>query len=543
MKRKGRKDRLFQLIQAIQQHAEFEHSVESFELLETHISYILLTGPFAYKFKKPVNLGFLDFSTLMPRKFYCEEEIRLNRRLAPEIYVGVVSITGTEKKPNIGGTDQIIEYAVKMVQFPKGSELDQVLNAGRLKAADIDNLAKQVVAFHENVNIATKSDRFGSTASIKKSVLDNFDLIRPIINDDDHQNRLNQLEVWTIHTLKQLEKVFNARKQYGYVRECHGDLHIGNIALLDDKPLIFDCIEFSQELRWIDVISEIAFLIMDLDVRGQPEFAQRFLNHYLQASGDYEGLTLLRFYRVYRALVRCKVACIRYKQTDPDQSARLHVIENYRRYLDFAYQYIQPINTPLIITHGLSASGKTTYSQKLLENLGAIRIRSDVERKREHGIEEHAKSGSDIGSGIYSAKSTAQTYERLAALAKIALNAGYPVIVDATFLYWEQRKKFRNIAYDRGLPFVILDFQAEEEQLRERIIERQHNDIDASEANLDVLYNQIDIQELLDTVEITHRIIIDISVEVNWPDVLNQIKQKITHNTSITTTEDEQYEL
>ena len=527
-------DRLYDLIQAIQDHAEFDHPVDKFELVETHISYVLLTGPYAYKFKKPLNLGFLDFSTLEQRRFYCEEELRLNRRLAPELYIDVIPVTGSERHPTLGGHDPAIEYAVKMVQFPNGAELNRVLDAGRLADSHIDELAMQLVAFHESAVTAPAADRFGSPDCIREQVLANFSQIRPVIQGDDkYSDRLNQLEAWTINTLEWFNPLFKERKYEGCVKECHGDLHLGNIALHNGKLVIFDCIDFSQELRWIDVMSEAAFLIMDLHARKQPALAQRFLNAYLQTGGDYGGLSLLRFYYIYRALVRCKVACIRLNQSDLTQSARDKEIDKYRGYLDLAYDYSLPVRIALIITHGLSGSGKTTWSQPLLENLGAIRIRSDVERKRLHNLKAGARTASSLGSGIYSGEDTAQTYGRLGTLAKLILNAGYPVIADATFLHASQRRMFRNIALEHEVPFVILDFQADEKELRERIEKRLHGEFDASEADLNVLDSQIIAREPLDLTEIHDRIVVDTSGQLDLPTILQQINEKISSNSNL----------
>ncbi|MBI4006175.1 MAG: AAA family ATPase [Gammaproteobacteria bacterium] len=502
-----------------------------FELIETHISYVLLTGPFAYKFKKPLNLGFLDFSTLERRKFYCEEELRLNRRLAPGLYIDVIPITGTEMNPVLGGHHPVIEYAVKMIQFPKGSELNRVLENGCLTAAHVDQLAVQVAAFHQGAAVDPTANIFGLPDCIRQQVLANFSQIRPFIQgDDEYHNRLEQLESWTLNALEWFAQFFRERKQLGYIKECHGDLHLGNIALFDGKLVIFDCIDFSGELRWIDVMSETAFLVMDLDARKQPESAQRFLNAYLQITGDYQGLSILRFYRVYRALVRSKVACIRIKQPGLTESDRLKGIDKYHRYLDLAYDYIQPAVTPLVITHGLSGSGKTTVSQPLLEKLGAIRVRSDVERKRLHGMQAGARSASELGRGIYSGKSSAQTYGRLVDLAKLILDAGYPVIIDAAFLQGAERRRFRDVAYELEVPFIILDFRTEEKLLRKRIEKRRKNGIDASEADLEVLGSQIATRESLDMTEIHDRIIVDTSNGSDPSIILKQIHEKISRN-------------
>ncbi|HKK15761.1 MAG TPA: AAA family ATPase [Gammaproteobacteria bacterium] len=494
-------DRLNRLICSIRDHAVFDHPVEKFELVETHISFVLLTGLFAYKFKKPVNPGFLDFSTLEKRKFYCEEEVRLNRRYAPAIYLDVVAVTGTEDRPVLNGGGEAIEYAVKMVQFPGGAELDSVLEKGRLTSTHLDNLARQIAKFHETAAVATRESPFGLPGIIRQSTLENFTAIRSHLQDNAFKTQLDQLEDWTALMLDQLSPRFFSRQRSGYVRECHGDLHLGNIALYRDQPVLFDCIEFSEEFRWIDVINEIAFLVMDLEARGQYAMAWRFLNTYLEAGADYEGLQLLRFYCIYRALVRCKIACIRLAQQDLAPLERQKQNKKSRHYLELAGQYTKPPGKALLITHGLSGSGKSTWTQPLLETIGAIRVRSDVERKRLHGLASEARTSSGLEAGIYSRGNTGKTYERLFNLAKVILDAGYPAIVDATFLNRGDRSKFQQLAERLDVPFIILDFQVSEDVLRRRIQERQKTGHDVSEAGLDVLEYQISQRDRLDETE------------------------------------------
>lgn len=524
--REPHRNRLYELVQALRKQACFKHPATAFEIIETHISYVLLTGPYAYKFKKPLNLGFLDFSTLESRKFYCEEELRLNKRLAPDLYVDVVPVTGSEDSPVLGGDPPAIEYAVRMVQFPKDAELDHLTRTGHLTPSHIDQLAEQLSAFHGAAAVAPAASRFGSSETIRQVVLANFSQIRPSIDDDVYTRRLDQLEQWTLNALQQTARWFRERKQGKSIRECHGDLHLGNIACFNDRLAIFDCIEFSEELRWIDVMSEVAFLLMDLDAREQPLLAQRFLNAYLEITGDYEGLQVLRFYRVYRALVRCKVACIRLRQAGLAPPEQERETANYRHYIDLACRYIQPAVPALFITHGPSGSGKTSVSQPLLENLGAIRIRSDVERKRLHGLDAGARTASGVVAGIYSENNTLRTYERLAALARVILTAGYPVIVDATFLQAALRRKFRALAAECKRPFVILDFQAQEAALRARIEKRARQMADASEADSRVLDLQIASREPLDAEEVSRRVIIDTTRAFDVQDILRQVNLK-----------------
>lgn len=503
-------DRLFNLIRSIREHAHFDHLVTGFDLIETHISYILLTGSYAYKFKKPVNLGFLDFSSLEKRKFYCEEEIRLNRRLAPGIYRELITITGDQRDPQIGGPGTVLEYAVKMVQFSAADELERVLLDGRLERRHIDLLATSIAAFHQQIACVDAETRYGSPEIIRHYTMENFAKIRPAVkNEGGYSERLNKLEQWTVAELERLDGVFRERRRLGFVRECHGDLHVGNIALHEGRPLIFDCIEFNPELHWIDTISEIAFLVMDLDAREHGALGWRLFNRYMELTGDYSGLVLLRFYLVYRALVRCKIACIRLDQPDLTRQGGVLELQHEHRYLDLADSYTHPPGALLIITHGLSGSGKTTITQTLLEKLGAVRLRSDIERRRLFGTPPSTGAGQKPDQGRYSEAGIRRIYRHLADLTESALGAGFPVIVDATFLHSYQRDMFRHLAVRLGYRFIILDCRAPEAQLRERILERQQHNQDASEADLGVLEQQIPSRDLLSGAELEHTYIVD----------------------------------
>lgn len=520
-------DSLYQLILAIKARTGFGHPVGDMEIVETHISYVLLTGSYAYKFKKPLNLGFLDFSTLEKRKFYCEEELRLNRRLAPELYLSVVAVTGDKQQPQLNGKGAIIEYAVKMVQFPRNEELDILLYKNRLEPSHMDMLARRLYQFHRSIAVASTGQKFGDPEILYQDAMDNFKTIRKITAADRQDNRiLKKISGWTENEYQRLHNIFLGRKRNGFIRECHGDLHLGNIALHNGEPLIFDCIEFSESLRWIDVMSELAFLVMDLDEKKQRVLSQRFLNAYLEHSGDYAGLSVFRFYQVYRAMVRCKISCIRLGQGDLNDEEREKEIENYRHYLRLAETYIQQVKVAFVVTYGPSGSGKTTYTQDLLEQLPAIRIRSDIERKRLHDMDAETHAHSAPGEGIYSATSSGLTYKRLAELSRIIIAAEHSVIVDATFLAQAQRKMFYTLPEISKIPFYILEFKTSEAELRRRIAKRQASGMDVSEADEAVLGYQLAHQEPLDETEVQYRIVID--TEQALPDlaaVYNQIKK------------------
>ena len=462
-------------------------------VIETHISYVLLGGEFAYKIKKAVDLDFLDFSTLEARRFYCDEELRLNRRLAPSLYLDVVPITGSLEAPVLGGPGVPIEYAVKMRQFDQESLLSRVLASGALTAAHADAIALEVAAFHGRAARAAPGAPFGRPAGVMRPVRENFvqmlaalDANRPPL-PDAHREELERLLAWTEAEAARLAPVFERRNDQGFVRECHGDLHLGNIALVDGRVTLFDCIEFSPAMRWIDVMSDVGFLVMDLKDHGRPGLAARLLSGYLETTGDYDGLAVLRFYVVYRALVRAKIAALRLAQTPGD--ARL--IDEYQTYVALATAETAPAHRGVFITHGVTGSGKTTRAQEIVESASAVRIRSDVERKRLAGLDADARTGSSVQGGLYSPDASRRTYERLAVLARGIVEAGYAVVVDAAFLERWQRDLLRQTAAERHVPFAISDCSAPEAVLRARVRQRLEHGRDASEATIAVLEHQL----------------------------------------------------
>ncbi len=497
------------LVQKLLRDETERHGADAVQLLETHISWILLTGNYAYKLKKPLDLGFLDYSTLERRRHFCEEEIRLNRRTAPQLYLEAIPINGTVDTPCFGGAGPILEYAVKMRRFPAGQLLDELLHANRLPPALIDTLAATVANFHAAAaRVATDSAQ-GTPEAAYLPVRENFEQILPRLSDADLIARVRQLAAWAAAGLERLTPLLEQRRADGHIRECHGDLHLGNIVLLDGEPLPFDGIEFNDNLRWIDVISDTAFLMMDLQARGRSDYAWRFLDAYLQHTGDYAALPLLPWYLSYRAMVRAKVAAIRAAQASGDATLRRHSEEEVAAYLRLAASCAEPRRPALLITRGLSGSGKTRHSQVLLERLGLIRLRSDVERKRLFGLAPTESSGSAVGGGIYTADAGARTYAHLAATAEGVIQAGLPVLIDATFLHRAQRDMFRTLAQDLDLPFLIVEFSASNDELRRRIQHRSTQGRDASEAGLSVLEQQLATQEPLGEDEHAYCVCVD----------------------------------
>lgn len=498
------------LIAALRDPARYAHPVVRIDVLETHISWVILTGQYAYKIKKPVNLGFLDFSTLEARRSCCEEELRLNRRLTPSLYIAVVKITGSAGSPHVGSGDADIagdatalEYAVKMREFAQSTLAGSLLAQGVLTGTHFDTLAARIAAFHAGTGIAARGCPYGTPEMVITSARDNFAALDDLLPDPADQARIAPLRDWTEHEYHTRQTLFSERQVEGYIRECHGDLHLGNIVMLEGTLTPFDGIEFNPALRWIDVMSEVAFLVMDLMDRGRADFATGFLNAYLEAGGDYAGLDVLRFYLVYRALVRAKVHALRAAQDGIAAAGRARLINASRHYIELAQRCTSGThnthNAPgaIILMHGVSGSGKSVIAQALAAHTGAIRLRSDVERKRLNGFAPLARSGSTPGCGIYAGDLTLATYNRLLDLARRIAHAGYTVIVDATFLKFWQRDLFRRQAQNRGVPFAIVDVTAPEAMLRTRIAARLDAGADASEADQAVLTHQIAQREAL----------------------------------------------
>lgn len=487
------------LIEALKRPECYPHPVDRIELIETHLSWVLLTGDFAYKVKKPLDLGFADFGTLERRRHFCEEELRLNRRHAPAIYLEVVAIRDTPAGPVLHGNGAVTEHAVKMRQFPQEALASRQLEAGTLSHDDVRSLAKRVATFHAAAAVAEAPTPYGEPDTVLRAALENVDQMIGMGLPHEHQPKLHELRLWSQRHFAGLREAALARKVGGFVRECHGDLHLDNVVLLGGELTPFDGIEFNDALRWIDIASDVAFAVMDLATRGRPDLAWEFLDAYLEQTGDYAGLEMLRFYMVYRALVRAKVAMLR----DPAESRALV------HYLDLVQACARPGTAAVFIMHGLSGSGKTTVAGALARAIGAICIRSDVERKRLAGRLPLERTRSSVGAGLYAEDSTRATYEKLRSLAAQIVRNGFPVIVDAAFLRRWQRELLRRAAEEARVPFTIVSLKTDIRIQRERMGARLRGGSDASEANNAVLDHQLADQEPLSASELLGTLTID----------------------------------
>jgi len=499
------------LIAALQNPAVFPHPVTEFKVIETHISWVLLTGEFAYKIKKPVDFGFLNFTTLKARKHFCEEELRLNQRLAADLYLELLPITGSENAPALGGKGQAIEYAIKMRQFPQDSLLSAVQARGELKPSHIDDLARQIADFHRQTPPVAANHRLVSVEAICAPMRQNVVQIEPLLTEQADKQQLAALSGWLEASITRLAPILEKRGANGKIRECHGDLHLGNAILRENGQVaLFDCIEFNEEFRLIDQALDAGFLAMDLETCGLHALAHRFTNAWLEQTGDWQALELLPLYKAHRALVRAKVGLFRLGQ-EQDEAQRRAILAGYRSYIALAESY-SAIPAPfLVILHGLSGSGKSHLARQLADESSAICLRSDVERKRLFA---------DY-SARYTEQAHQQTYARLHQLAEAALHAGTSVIIDGAYLKRSEREAARQIAERHGVPWLIVACEAPIELIEQRIAARQQAGVDPSEADLSVVLSQQGFIEPLEADEIALRLDAQ-QTDTHWLEVLRK---------------------
>ncbi len=453
-------------------------------LEETHISWVVLAGDYAYKIKKPVRLPFLDYSNVDARKHFCEEEVRLNRRLAPELYLGVSTIVATGDGLAMDREGATVDYAVRMRRFPSAHRLDRRLAARSLDGPDIDRCAIRIADMHR---AAPRAD----PGKVRDAAGDALDPVTACLDAlGDRSPAVRDARRWLKDREPALAATFASRRQGGWIRECHGDLHLANLADLGGSIVPFDAIEFDPALRWTDIQADAAFLLMDLQSRQRRDLGWRFYDGWLARTGDYEGVGTLRFYLIYRHLVRAKVDRIRLSQALTDPTERRRIENRLAIHLGAIRDLVRPGRPALILTHGLSASGKSTVARALAADMPMVRLPADLIRKRMAGLDPFDEAARPPD-GLYAREFTDQVYGELKRLAGFVMDAGWNVIVDATFLTAERRRPLLELATERDLPVLCLHCRAPAAELRRRIVARCRAGTDPSDADLAVLEDQM----------------------------------------------------
>lgn len=475
---------------------------QTVRLVETHVSWVFLTGPFAYKVKKPLRLDFLDYSTAARREHFCHEELRLNQRHAPGLYVDVVGIGGSAQAPRVATADgAFFEHALRMKQFDPSQELAHRLQRDDVTREEIAELTTELAHMHATAQRAAVEATYGRPETVHRFTRDNFDEIArvlvtgagvPAVDDDERSMSasralLEDLRPQLEAGFARLRETLERRRLAGFVRECHGDLHCGNVVRWDGRLVAFDGLEFDPALRYIDVASDVAFLTMDLGVNGRPDLRHALLDAWTATSGDYAAVELLPYFEPYRALVRAKVASLRGSQSGEARTESRRAVE---RYLAWAHGHARPGRPMMLVMAGLSGSGKTWLARRLARACNALHLRSDVERKRLAGLGALEDSRSPPDGGLYTREFGERTYERLRECAGCCLRGGLHVIVDAANLRRHERAAFAQLARDTGAEFKLIHCDAPLDTLRLRVAARRSEDSDASEATVELLDRQ-----------------------------------------------------
>ncbi|ACB49523.1 unknown [Crocosphaera subtropica ATCC 51142] len=503
------------LIKQLQNPNSYPHTVQdSIKVLQTHASAIFLTGNYAYKIKKPVDFGFLDYSTLEKRQHFLNQELVMNQAIAPDIYLEVLPITIKNDQVKIGEEGKIIDYVLKMNQFPQDCLFINLFQAGKLEKKHLENLGKVVAEFHKNTQTNDYIRRFGNIEMIKKSIDENYERTEKYIGIVQTEKQYQETKEFTNHYFELKQNYFKQRQQADKIRECHGDLHLKNVCLWNGKIELFDRIEFNEEFRYVDVMFDIAFTIMDLDARNRTDFSNIFLNTYLEYTGDWQGLQVLPLYLSRQAYVRAKVNSMLLDDSNISEKEHQKAQEDAKNYYHLAWKYTQQHQGKIIMMSGLSGSGKTTMAKYLAQDINAILIRSDAVRKHRGNIPLDETGDNEL----YSAAMNQETYKTLIQLGEMMAKEGFNVILDAKFDRHQWRETVIEIAKKYNISLTILYCYAPLKILSDRLSKRQG---DISDATPNLLKQQQNNAQDFNEKEMSYVKIIDTTN--NWKEQIKDL--------------------
>jgi aminoglycoside phosphotransferase family enzyme/predicted kinase len=474
------------LIEELSQPAAYPYAVEQVEVHQTHISAVFLAGEYAYKIKKPVNPGFLDFTTLEKRRHYCEEEVRLNRRLAPEIYCGVVPVVRMGESVQFEGASEAIEWAVKMRRLPEAATLQERLRHDEVDAALVESLARRIASFHKDAEASERIAAYGRFEAVHRLLLDIFDQSVPHVGTTVSRTVYDRSRRLVEENLNQLRPRIEERAARGVMRDCHGDLHLDHVYFFPGRKypgdlVIIDCIEFNERFRFIDPVADMAFPAMDFAFFGRRDLSRVFAEAYFRSSADHEGRALLPLYTAYRATVRGSVEGLLVAETEVPQAERSAALQKARAHWLLALAELEiPAQRPcLVLVAGLPGSGKSRLAQEIARHAGFCVIRSDVVRKEIAGLAPEEPTPSERRAALYAPEWTERTYAECARRAGELLFEGRRVLVDATFRQERQRQTFLTTATRWGVPSGLLICQAQPDTVRRRLAARHGDASDA----------------------------------------------------------------
>ncbi|MES0349538.1 MAG: AAA family ATPase [Desulfobacteria bacterium] len=461
------------IFRAMETPAFYPHPVLSIEQRETHISKVFLTGSYVYKIKKPVNLEFLDFTTLKKRLHFCHQEVILNRRLTHNVYLDVVPITFEDGQYYLAGPGAPVEYAVKMRQLPEDRSMVRLLRRGKIDKEALEELSRILARFYSQAPTGGNINTFGSWETVWTNCEENFRQTEMFIERILDERMFQIVRAATRSFLRRWQDLFEHRLERKKIRDCHGDLRTGHIYFADEIQIL-DCIEFNERFRYGDIASDLAFLAMDLDYEGHPKIAQDLLEAYVQYTKDQDVFVLLDFYKCYRAFVRVKVDCFRLQKGNLGKQETSSLLRQTRKYMDLAYRYAVQFTRPTLwVVCGMPASGKSTIAKKLAETLDVKVLRSDVIRKGLFRLQPDEKIDVPFEKGIYSKGASSLTYGRLLLLAQDEIEKGYSAILDATYNSRHHRSEVLRLAKDMDTNLMFVECTCPEAILKERLMSRE----------------------------------------------------------------------
>lgn len=497
------------LIEELTTQSAYPEDTRSIEVVQTRISYVFMTGDHVYKIKKPVDLGYLDYTSLDDRLYYCEREVELNRRLCPDIYLGVVPITRLGNRLLVEGHEgQTVEFAVKMRRLPREMMLNALIARDEATPEMMVDVADKLADFHAQAATNSTISAFGGVGTVLGNVHENFEQTKAYTGVTLSQEKYDRISRFTLHFIREHGHLFRERVNMGKIRDCHGDLHAEHICFTDGI-CIYDCIEFNDRFRYGDVVSEVAFLAMDLEHFGRADLSRSFILAYGRASSDPHLNSLLKFYKCYRAYVRGKVESMKLSDPDIGVEERRLAVKEAQAYFDLADFYTNRMPV-LLITAGLIASGKSTIASLLARRYGLYLLRSDVVRKKLAGISPRERRFEQYDKGIYSPGFTRMTYDHMVEEAGNLLEEGHSVIIDASFMEAVVRERAVQVADSVGAGFRVLECRADYAVLLERLARRMERG-DISDGRPEILQYQKEVFEPVRGIPEAMHVVLDTS--------------------------------
>ena len=488
----------------------YPYPVQHVELKQTHISSVLLAGDFVYKLKKPLDLGFLNFTTLDLRKRYCEQEVRLNQRLCADTYLGVVPVSEQGGRVQVEVDRNVIDYAVKMRRLPDEGMMTPLLERNAVTPQMIELIARRMAEFHLSSERSDEIDGYGGLETALANWHENFAQTEPYIGRTVHRRQFDEIRAFIEEVAEEDAELFAQRVAEGRTRDCHGDLRADAVCFVGDGVCIFDCIEFNERFRYSDVASDIAFLAMDLEDRGRQDLSDVLMGRYLASTLDSTLPLVLPFYKCYRAYVRGKVDGFQLDQPEVSDEQKSRATESARRSFELAHKYAtQPRPRALIITVGVTGSGKSYLATALAARLGAAHFSSDIVRKQLLGIDPIEPHVDSLDAGIYDPEVTERTYRALLDTARSWLSRGKPVVLDATYLQREQRAPPLRLAAELDATFLAIECEADETLVWERLSERRGEERVVSDGRWEIYQAQQERREPVDELPVGSHMVVE----------------------------------